>query len=141
MNLIGEWNVGGEFWNVAPLLDELGLRVLATLTGDSRFRQVQTVHRAEAAMVVCSKAMLPVARRLREDHGVPFFEGSFYGITDTSQAFRDFARLIGDADLSARTEALIEREESRIRAALDVPVIPRRRQQLHPRAILLLQIR
>lgn len=25
VNLIGEWNVGGEFWNVAPLFDELGL--------------------------------------------------------------------------------------------------------------------
>lgn len=118
INLIGEWNVGGEFWNVAPLFDELGLRILCTFSGDSRFREVQTMHRAEANMVVCSKAMLHVARKLNEDRGIPYFEGSFYGIADTSQAFRDIARLLNDPDLTARTEALIAREETRMAAAL-----------------------
>ncbi len=118
VNLIGEWNVGGEFWSVAPLFDELGLRILCTFSGDSRFREVQTMHRARANMVVCSKAMLHVARKLKEDYGTPFFEGSFYGIQDTSQAFRDFARVLGDADLTRRTEALIIREEARVGAVL-----------------------
>ncbi|PWC42388.1 nitrogenase iron-molybdenum cofactor biosynthesis protein NifE [Azospirillum sp. TSO22-1] len=119
VTLIGEWNVGGEFWNVAPLFDELGLRVLCTLSGDSRFREVQTMHRAEASMVVCSKAMLGVARHLHERHGIPFFEGSFYGVEDTSEALRGFARLLGDDDLSARTEALIAREKATVEAALE----------------------
>ncbi len=65
VNLIGEWNVGGEFWNVAPYFDELGLRILCTLSGDARFSEVQTMHRAKANMVVCSKAMLHVARKLQ----------------------------------------------------------------------------
>jgi len=80
---------------------------------------VQTMHRAQASMVVCAKALLNVARKLESDFGVPFFEGSFYGITDTSQAFRDFARLLGDSDLAARTELMIAREEAAIRAALE----------------------
>ncbi|MBI4983971.1 MAG: nitrogenase iron-molybdenum cofactor biosynthesis protein NifE, partial [Rhodocyclales bacterium] len=50
---------------------------------------------------------------------VPYFEGSFYGVADTSQALRDFARLLNDADLTARTETLIAREEARIDAALE----------------------
>jgi nitrogenase molybdenum-cofactor synthesis protein NifE len=91
INLIGEYNIVGEFWQVASLFDELGLRILCTLSGDARFREVQTMHRAELNMVVCSKAMLNVARQLKEDHGTPFFEGSFYGIADTSRALRDFA--------------------------------------------------
>ncbi|SEI93204.1 nitrogenase molybdenum-cofactor synthesis protein NifE [Azotobacter beijerinckii] len=119
VNLIGEYNIAGEFWNVLPLLDELGLRVLCTLAGDARYREVQTMHRAEVNMMVCSKAMINVARKLQETYGTPWFEGSFYGITDTSQALRDFARLIDDPDLTARTEALIEREEAKIRAALE----------------------
>lgn len=118
VNLIGEWNVGGEFWNVAPLFDELGLRVLCTLTGDARFRDLQAMHRADANMVVCSKAMLSVARGMKERWGTPFFEGSFYGIADTSQALRDFARLLGDPDLTGRTGALIAREEAKVEAAL-----------------------
>ena len=118
VNLIGEYNIAGEFWHVLPLLDELGLRVLCTLSGDARFREVQTMHKAEVNMMVCSKAMLNVARKLEKEFGTPWFEGSFYGISDTNQALRDFARLIGDADLTARTEALIAREESKIHAAL-----------------------
>ncbi|NTV09530.1 MAG: nitrogenase iron-molybdenum cofactor biosynthesis protein NifE [Zoogloea sp.] len=118
INLIGEYNIVGEFWHVAPLFDELGLRILCTLSGDARFREVQTMHRAEANMVVCSKAMLNVARKLKDSYGAPFFEGSFYGISDTSQALRDFARVLGDADLAARTEQLIAREEARAEAEL-----------------------
>jgi nitrogenase molybdenum-cofactor synthesis protein NifE len=119
VNLIGEYNIAGELWHVLPLLDELGLRVLCTLSGDARYREVQTMHRAEVNMMVCSKAMLNVARKLENQYGTPWFEGSFYGITDTSQALRDFARLIGDPDLTARTEALIAREEARIKAELE----------------------
>ncbi|NJD06356.1 MAG: nitrogenase iron-molybdenum cofactor biosynthesis protein NifE, partial [Methylococcaceae bacterium] len=119
VNLVGEYNIAGELWHVLPLLDELGLRVLCTLSGDARYREVQTMHRAEVNMMVCSKAMLNVARKLESQYGTPWFEGSFYGITDTSQALRDFARIIADPDLTARTEALIEREETRIRAELE----------------------
>lgn len=126
VNLIGEWNVGGEFWNVAPLFDELGLRILCTLSGDSRFRDVQTMHRAQANMVVCSKAMLNLARQLQTRYGAPFFEGSFYGISNTSNALREFARLIADHDLDDRVEMLIAREEGRTHAALQ-PALERLR--------------
>lgn len=119
VNLVGEYNIAGEFWHVLPLLDELGLRVLCTLSGDARFHEVQSMHRGEVNMMVCSKAMVNVARQLHKKYGTPWFEGSFYGITDTSQALRDFARLIGDSSLTERTEALIEREEHRIRAELE----------------------
>ena len=118
ISLIGEYNIAGELWHVTPLLDELGLRVLATLSGDSRFREIQTMHRSRANMMVCSKAMVNVARKLQERYETPWFEGSFYGVRDTSQALRDFARLIGDDDLAMRTEKLIGREESRIDALL-----------------------
>lgn len=119
VNLVGEYNIAGEFWNVLPLLDELGIRVLCTLSGDARYREVQTMHRAEVTMMVCSKAMMNVARKMEDRYNIPWFEGSFYGITDTSQALRDFARLIKDPDLSERTEALIAREEAKTRAALE----------------------
>lgn len=118
VNLIGEYNIAGEFWHVLPLFDELGYRILCTLSGDARFAEVQAMHRARVNMMVCSKAMLNVARQLEDKYGTPWFEGSFYGIEDTSAALRQFAKHIGDADLSARTEALIQREETRITAEL-----------------------
>ncbi len=119
VTLVGEYNIAGELWHVLPLLDELGIRVLCTLSGDARYREVQTMHRSEVNMMVCSKAMINVARKLQEAFGTPWFEGSFYGVRDVSQALRDFARLIGDDGLSRRTEALIEREEAKINAQLE----------------------
>jgi nitrogenase molybdenum-cofactor synthesis protein NifE len=118
VNLVGEYNIAGEFWQVLPLLDELGLRILCTLSGDARFREVQTMHKAKVNMMVCSKAMVNVARKLQKQYGTPWFEGSFYGISDTSQALRDFARYLNDPDLTERTEQLIQREETKIRAEL-----------------------
>jgi nitrogenase molybdenum-cofactor synthesis protein NifE len=117
--LVGEYNIAGELWHVLPLLDELGLRVLCTLSGDARYREVQTMHRSAVNMMVCSKAMINVARKLQDAFGAPWFEGSFYGVRDVSQALRDFARLIDDEDLSKRTETLIVREEAKIDKALE----------------------
>jgi nitrogenase molybdenum-cofactor synthesis protein NifE len=119
VSLIGEYNIAGEFWHVAPLFDELGLRILCTLSGDARFEEVQTMHRAKVNMVVCAKALLNVARKMQDTFGQPFFEGSFYGVQDVSNALRDFARMIGDPDLVARTEVVIAREEARSNAALE----------------------
>ena len=118
VNLIGEYNIAGELWNVLPLFDELGLRVLCTLSGDARYREVQTMHRAKVNMMVCSKALLNVARMLEQKYGTPWFEGSIYGVADTSAALRDFARIIADPDLTQRTENLIAREEAKIHQAL-----------------------
>ncbi|MFZ0255813.1 MAG: nitrogenase iron-molybdenum cofactor biosynthesis protein NifE [Gammaproteobacteria bacterium] len=118
VNLIGEYNIAGELWHVLPLLDEVGLRVLCTLSGDARYREVQTMHRAEVNMLVCSKAQVNVARKLEERYGTRWFEGSFYGVRATSSALRHFAELIGDASLMERTEALIAREEAVIDRAL-----------------------
>ncbi|MFO1431987.1 MAG: nitrogenase iron-molybdenum cofactor biosynthesis protein NifE [Candidatus Competibacteraceae bacterium] len=132
VDLIGEYNIAGEFWHVLPLFDELGLRVLCSLSGDARFRDVQSMHRAEVSMVVCSRAMLNVARKLQERYGIPWFEGSFYGIGDVSNALRRFAELLDDSDLTARTEALIAREETHLAAAL----APWRRRLQGKRALL-----
>ena len=119
ISLIGEYNIAGELWHVTPLFDELGLRVLATLSGDSRFAEIQTMHRSRANMMVCSKAMINVARKLQEKYQTPWFEGSFYGVRDTSQALRAFARLLGDEALVERTEEVIAREEARIDVLLE----------------------
>ena len=116
--LIGEYNIAGEFWHVSPLFERLGLRVLCCMAGDTQFHQIQTMHRADAAMVVCARAQVNVARKLEEKWGIPWFEGSFYGIEDTSNSLREFARLLGDPKLSEEVEILIAEEERRIRSAL-----------------------
>jgi nitrogenase molybdenum-cofactor synthesis protein NifE len=117
INIIGEYNLAGELWQVKPLLDELGIRILACISGDARYREVACSHRARAAMMVCSKAMINVARKMEERYGIPFFEGSFYGIGDMSDSLRQIATLLiqrgAPAELMERTEQVIAREEKR----------------------------
>jgi len=71
---------------------------------------------------VCSKAMINVARKMEERYGIPFFEGSFYGIQDSSDSLREIARLLiergAPAELMDRTEAVIAREEARAWSAI-----------------------
>ncbi len=122
INIIGEYNLSGELWQIKPLLDELGIRILACISGDAKYREVAQSHRARAAMMVCSKAMINVARKMEERYGIPFFEGSFYGIGDMSESLRQIAHLLiergADVELMARTEALIAREEACAWAAI-----------------------
>ena len=123
INILGEYNVAGEMWQVTPLFEKLGIRILASVTGDGRYADVAAAHRARVNMLVCSQALINVARKMEERYGIPYFEGSFYGISDTSEALRTTARLLvergGPADLKDRTEALIAVEEARTWARLE----------------------
>ncbi len=117
INIIGEYNLAGELWQVKPLFDELGIRILACISGDAKYHEVASSHRARAAMMVCSKAMINVARKMEERYGIPFFEGSFYGIGDMNDSLREIARLLVERgapeELKERTEKLIAREEAK----------------------------
>jgi nitrogenase molybdenum-cofactor synthesis protein NifE len=119
INLLGEYNIAGELWQVIPLFQELGIRVLACITGDANFYSVATAHRAKVNMVVCSKALLSLARKMEEKYGIPYFEGSFYGIKDTSDALRNIAKLLGDQELIEKTERLVAQKEEETRRKLE----------------------
>ncbi|MGO9973058.1 MAG: nitrogenase iron-molybdenum cofactor biosynthesis protein NifE [Solirubrobacteraceae bacterium] len=113
VNLIGEHNIAGELWGVLPVLGRLGIRVLSCVSGDARVAEIACAHRARATMVVCARALLSLARGLQERYGIPFFEGSFYGVREMGETLRSFARLLddGDGELSQRAEAVIAEEE------------------------------
>ncbi|MGX8009843.1 nitrogenase iron-molybdenum cofactor biosynthesis protein NifE [Mesorhizobium sp. ORM8.1] len=116
INILGEFNLSGEFWLIKPLLDRLGIRVRACVPGDARYLDIASAHRARAAMVVCSTALITLARKMEERWGIPFFEGSFYGISDTSEALRRIAKLLvrkgADPEILDRTETLIAEQEA-----------------------------
>ncbi|MCB1514938.1 MAG: nitrogenase iron-molybdenum cofactor biosynthesis protein NifE [Hyphomicrobiaceae bacterium] len=117
INILGEFNLSGEFWMVKPLFEKLGIRIRASIPGDARYAEVAAAHTARVNMMVCSTALINLARKMEERWDIPFFEGSFYGITDTSDALRQTARLLVDrgaqGDLIEQTETLIAEEEER----------------------------
>jgi len=93
------------------------VRVLSCISGDGRYNEVASAHRARVNMMVCSKSMINIATRMQQRFGIPYFEGSFYGISDMSTTLREISRLLvqtgAPAALMERTEALIAVEEAR----------------------------
>ena len=137
INILGEFNLSGEFWMVKPLFERLGIRIRVCVPGDARYNDVAAAHTARVTMVECSTALITLARKMQERWGIPFFEGSFYGISDTSDALRNTARLLVERgaapDLIARTEALIAEEEARAWAGIEAyrPLLQGRRVMLN----------
>lgn len=123
INIIAEFNVAGDLWQVKPLLNQLGIRVLSCISGDARYEEITWAHRARVSMMVCSRAMVNVARKMKERYGIPFFEGSFFGIGDMSDTLRQLATLLvqqgAPKNLLSRAEALIAVEEARAWARLE----------------------
>lgn len=118
INLIGEYNIAGEMWGVLPLLEKLGIRVLSKITGDARYHEVAYAHRAQLNVMICSKALINMAHKMEERYGIPYIEASIYGVEDVNCLLRDIAANLGDADLQARAEALIQAETAKLDQAL-----------------------
>jgi len=122
INLIGEYNIAGDLWGMLPLFDRLGIRVLSCISGDSRFEELRYAHRAKLNIIICSKSLTNLAKKMQKQYGIPYIEESFYGMTDTAKALRDIARELDLAVnglektiMQERVERLIEAEEDQCR--------------------------
>ena len=118
INLIGEYNIAGELWGVLPLFEKVGIRVLSKITGDARYQEVAYAHRAKLNVMICSKALINMARKMEETYGIPYIEESLYGINDMNKCLRHIADKFGDPKLSARVEQVIQDETAKLNGAL-----------------------
>ena len=118
INLIGEYNVTGDMWQYRQLLEELGIRILSTLSGDGRIRDIRSAHRAKLNVIVCAKSLISLTRKMQEQYDIPHLSLSFYGKRDTSSGLLAIATALGDEQLIERTKRLIEREEARLEEQL-----------------------
>ncbi len=122
INLIGEYNIAGDLWGMLPLFDRLGIRVLSCFSGDARFEELRYAHRAKLNVIICSKSLTNLAKKMQKNYGMPYLEESFYGMTDTAKALRNIARELDNAvnglekrTMQDRVERLIEEEEAKCR--------------------------
>jgi nitrogenase molybdenum-cofactor synthesis protein NifE len=124
INLIGEYNIAGDLWLVEPLLARAGIRILSRITGDSTFEELTWAHQAKLNVVVCSRALINVAREMEREYGIPFVEVSFFGSTEIAKALRTIAEslqnIVGrdEPSLTALADDVIRSEEKRLRQQL-----------------------
>ncbi|MEH2425454.1 MAG: nitrogenase iron-molybdenum cofactor biosynthesis protein NifE [Nostoc sp.] len=118
INLIGEYNIAGAIWNVLPLLEKLGIRVLARITGDAVYKEVCYAHRAKLNVILFSRALINMAKSMEKQYGIPYIEESIYGIEQINQCLRNIAAKLGNPDLQERTEKLIAEETAALEEKL-----------------------
>ncbi|WP_258535712.1 nitrogenase iron-molybdenum cofactor biosynthesis protein NifE [Bacillus sp. 03113] len=114
VNLIGEYNIAGEGWDIQALFDQVGIRVLSRITGDGRFNEIRWAHKAKVNMVVCSRALINMARTMEEKYEIPYFEGSFYGAKETTLSLKTLAFLLNDKELIKRVNEFTKIEEQNL---------------------------
>jgi nitrogenase molybdenum-cofactor synthesis protein NifE len=118
INLIGEYNIAGEMWGVLPIFEKLGIRVLAKITGDACYEEVCQAHRAKLNVMICSKALINMGRKMEEKYGIPYIEESFYGVDDMNRCLRNIAAKLGCPQLQARVEQVIAEETEQLNEQL-----------------------
>jgi nitrogenase molybdenum-cofactor synthesis protein NifE len=119
VNILGDFNIAGEIWVIKKYFEQMGLQVIATLTGDSRVEQIKRAHTAQLNIVQCAGSMQYLSKKMREKYGIPYINVSFSGIDDTAKALYDTADFFSDKSVLDNTRALITSEIKQISPLLE----------------------
>lgn len=132
INLIGEYNVTGDMWQYKPILEKIGIKIVATLAGDGRIEDIQKAHRAKLNVIVCAKSLITLVRKMEERYKIPHVSVSFYGKRDTTNAIMSIVNAFDNEALTKKALLVIKEEEE----ALEKRLIPYRKILENKKAIL-----
>ncbi len=115
INILGEFNIGGEAWMIQKYYEKMGIQVVSVMTGDGRVDRIRKSHGAALNIVQCSGAMTFLAEMMKEKYGIPYIRASYFGIEDMAKALYDVADFFGDSpEIKERASALVREEVSAI---------------------------
>ena len=111
INIMGEFNIGGETWIIKKYYEAMGVKVVSVITGDGRVEEVQQAKNAALNVVQCSGSVTHLAKQMEKEYGIPFIRVSYFGIEDTSEALYQVAvHFKKNAEILKKTQALIKKE-------------------------------
>ncbi|MCL6635250.1 MAG: nitrogenase molybdenum-iron protein alpha chain [Peptococcaceae bacterium] len=119
INILGEYNIGGDSWEVHRVLKDIGYHVQAVMTGDGSFEDLKNAHVARLNLVQCHRSINYIADMLEKKYGTPWLKVNFIGIRATVESLRNMALYFGDEELIRKTEEVIARELARIEPLLE----------------------
>ena len=114
VNILGDFNIAGEIWTIRDYYEQMGVEVVATITGDGRIDDIRRSHGAALNVVQCSGSMLHLAKEMKEKYGIPFIHVSYCGVEDMSKALYEVADFFGDETILEKTKTLVREEVGRI---------------------------
>ena len=119
INLLGEYNIGGDGWEISRILKRIGYEVISVFTGDGSFEDISNSHMANLNLVQCHRSINYTAEMMKTKYGIDWIKVNFIGIDSTMQSLRDTAAYFGDREIIDRTEEVIADEMQEISEDLE----------------------
>ena len=119
INLLGEYNIGGDEWEISRVLSKIGYNLVTTMTGNSTIDEIANAHKSDLNVVQCHRSINYIADMIEEKYGLNWLKGNFIGVENFSKTLRNIARYFGDEGLIARTEEVIAEEVAEIKDTLE----------------------
>jgi nitrogenase molybdenum-iron protein alpha chain len=118
VNLLGEYNIGGDGWETERILKKTGYTVVSVFTGDGAAADIARSHQADLNLVQCHRSINYVAEMMKEAFGTSWLKVNFIGIGATVATLRNIAEYFGDQGLKDRTEEVIAEETAEVAETL-----------------------
>ncbi|WP_208599044.1 nitrogenase molybdenum-iron protein alpha chain [Desulfonatronum thioautotrophicum] len=119
INLLGEYNIGGDGFEIDRILDACGITVVSTFSGNSTYEQFATAHNADLNTVMCHRSINYVAEMMETKYGIPWIKVNFIGAEATAKSLRKIAQYFDSPKLTERVEAVIAAEMPDVKAVMD----------------------
>jgi len=119
INLLGEYNIGGDGFEIDRILKLCGITNIATFSGNSTYDQFASAHTADLSCVMCHRSINYVADMLETKYGIPWIKVNFIGAEATAKSLRKIGQYFGDKTLIDRIESVIAAEMPAVKAALE----------------------
>ena len=121
INLLGEYNIGGDGFEIDRIFKKCGITNISTFSGNSSYEQFATSHQADLNAVMCHRSINYVADMLETKFGIPWVKVNFIGAGATAKSLRKIAAYFDDQDLIDTVEKVIAEEMPAVlEAATDV---------------------
>ena len=119
INLLGEYNIGGDGFEIDRILQKCGITSISTFSGNSTYDQFASAHTADLNAVMCHRSINYVAEMMETKYGIPWIKINFIGAEATAKSLRKIAQYFGDKKLIDRVEEVIAEELPAVKTALD----------------------
>jgi nitrogenase molybdenum-iron protein alpha chain len=110
INILGEYNIGGDAFVIEDLLEKCGIDLIATFSGNSSYDYFANAHTADLNAVMCHRSINYVAEMMETKYGIPWIKVNFIGAESTAKSLRKIAQYFGDPELIERVEKVIAEE-------------------------------
>lgn len=110
VNILGEYNIGGDAFEIEHLLARCGITLTATLSGNVSYDQIARCHTADLNAVMCHRSINYMAEMMEKKYGIPWIKVNFLGADATAKSLRKIAQYFGDAALAQQVEMVIAQE-------------------------------